>query len=52
MRALEEDNEFLTTGDVFTADLIESYIGLKYDREINPMREGPTPKEFELYFNC
>jgi glutamine synthetase len=52
LRALEEDNEFLTTGDVFTADLIESYIGLKYDREINPMREGPTPKEFELYFNC
>lgn len=52
LAALEEDNEFLTTGDVFTADLIETYIGLKYDREINPMREGPTPKEFELYFNC
>lgn len=50
--ALENDHEFLTEGDVFTEDLIEAYIQLKYDNEINPMRQGPTPKEFELYFNC
>ncbi|MCS5480729.1 type I glutamate--ammonia ligase [Corynebacterium sp. YIM 101645] len=50
--ALENDHDFLTEGDVFTEDLIEAYIGLKYDNEINPMRQGPTPKEFELYFNC
>jgi glutamine synthetase len=50
--ALENDHDFLTEGDVFTEDLIESYIALKYDNEINPLRQGPTPKEFELYFNC
>ena len=37
---------------MFTEDLIENYIELKYDNEINPLRQGPTPKEFELYFNC
>ena len=52
LAALQEDNDFLTEGDVFTEDLIEAYIQLKYDNEINPMRQGPTPKEFELYFNC
>jgi len=52
LEALENDHEFLTAGDVFTDDLIESYIALKYDAEINPLRQGPTPKEFELYFNC
>jgi glutamine synthetase len=52
LSALENDHDFLTEGDVFTEDLIEAYIGLKYDKEINPMRQGPTPKEFELYFNC
>lgn len=50
--ALENDHDFLTEGDVFTEDLIDSYIELKYDNEINPLRQGPTPKEFELYFNC
>jgi len=50
--ALENDHDFLTEGDVFTEDLIENYIELKYDNEINPLRQGPTPKEFELYFNC
>ncbi|MCT2046225.1 type I glutamate--ammonia ligase [Corynebacterium sanguinis] len=50
--ALERDHDFLTEGDVFTEDLIETYIKLKYDREITPSRLHPTPLEFEMYYDC
>ncbi|MCH6197655.1 type I glutamate--ammonia ligase [Corynebacterium mastitidis] len=52
LRALEADNEFLTEGDVFTEDLIETYIQYKYDNEITPARLRPTPLEFEMYYDC
>jgi len=52
LAALQEDNDFLTEGDVFTEDLIEAYIQLKYDNEITPARLRPTPLEFELYYDC
>ncbi|KQB85173.1 type I glutamate--ammonia ligase [Corynebacterium oculi] len=52
LRALEGDNEFLTEGDVFTEDLIETYIQYKYDHEITPARLRPTPLEFEMYYDC
>ncbi|AGF72944.1 type I glutamate--ammonia ligase [Corynebacterium halotolerans] len=52
LAALQEDNEFLTEGDVFTDDLIDTYIKLKYDNEITPNRLRPTPQEFEMYFDC
>ena len=52
LKALEEDHDFLTEGDVFTEDLIETYIKLKYDNEITPVRLRPTPQEFEMYFDC
>ncbi|KAA8722484.1 type I glutamate--ammonia ligase [Corynebacterium spheniscorum] len=52
LAALAEDNDFLTEGDVFTDDLIDTYISMKYDDEINPVRLRPTPQEFEMYFDC
>lgn len=52
LNALNEDLDFLTEGDVFTEDLIDSYIKLKYDEEITPNRLRPTPLEFELYYDC
>ncbi|WP_196794453.1 type I glutamate--ammonia ligase [Corynebacterium timonense] len=52
LAALEADHEFLTEGDVFTDDLIETYIRLKRDNEITPARLRPTPLEFEMYFDC
>lgn len=52
LAALEEDNDFLTDGDVFTEDLIETYIKLKHDNEIDPVRLRPTPQEFEMYYDC
>ena len=52
LAALEEDHDFLTDGDVFTEDLIETYIKLKNDNEIDPVRLRPTPQEFEMYYDC
>ncbi|QCB28853.1 type I glutamate--ammonia ligase [Corynebacterium endometrii] len=52
LQALQEDSEFLTEGDVFTEDLIESYIQYKVDNEIQPSRLRPTPLEFEMYYDC
>ena len=52
LRALEEDHDFLTEGDVFTEDLIETYIKYKWDHEIMPTRLRPTPLEFEMYYDC
>ena len=50
--ALEADHDFLTEGDVFTDDLIETYIKLKREEEIAPAQLRPTPLEFEMYFDC
>ena len=48
--ALEEDHDFLTAGDVFTDDLLETWLDLKRG-EIDQARLQPTPLEYELYFN-
>jgi glutamine synthetase len=50
--ALEADHEFLLKGDVFTKDLLESYISYKRQVEVDPVRIRPTPYEFTLYFDC
>ena len=48
--ALEKDHEFLLKGDVFTKDVIETW--LEYKRiEIDQMRLRPHPYEFHLYFD-
>lgn len=47
--ALEADHEFLLAGDVFTPDLIETWIGLKR-AEIDELRLRPHPYEFDLYY--
>lgn len=50
IEALKADHEFLTEGDVFTQDLIDSWIEYKETQEIAPMRIYPHPYEFELYY--
>ena len=50
--ALEADNDYLTAGNVFTEDLIETWIRLKRTDEVDPVRLRPHPHEFELYFDC
>jgi glutamine synthetase len=51
LQALEEDHEFLLQGDVFTPDLIETWVDLKRTSEIAPLQLRPHPHEFELYFD-
>ncbi len=47
---LEADHEYLLEGNVFTEDLIETWIEYKRTAEIDPIRLRPHPHEFELYF--
>ena len=49
--ALEADNEYLQAGNVFTEDLIETWIDYKRTNEVDPIRLRPHPHEFELYYD-
>ena len=49
--ALEEDQGFLTRGEVFTRDVIDTWIDYKRRKEIDPVRLRPHPWEFHLYFD-
>ena len=51
LAALEEDHEFLLEGDVFTPDLIHTYIDYKRSAEVDPMRLRPHPYELFLYYD-
>ena len=51
LRALEHDHDFLLRGDVFTADVIDTWITYKMDKEVKPMALRPHPYEFGLYYD-
>jgi len=50
LEALANDNDYLTQGDVFTADFIDSYIDLKME-EVTRMRMTTHPVEFDMYYS-
>jgi len=52
LEALEGDHEFLTKGDVFTDDLIGTFIEWKRTEELDQIRLRPHPYEFDLYYNA
>ena len=52
LNALERDHEFLLEGDVFTADLIETWVDYKQTREVDPVALRPHPWEFFLYHDA
>jgi glutamine synthetase len=52
LKALERDHDFLLRGDVFTEDVIETWIDYKMTREAKPMSLRPHPYEFGLYYDC
>ena len=49
--ALEADHEFLLKGDVFTPDVIETWLSYKRENEIEPIALRPHPHEFYLYYD-
>lgn len=50
--ALERDNEYLLRGDVFSRDLIRTWIDYKREREVLAVRLRPVPHEFFLYYDA
>jgi glutamine synthetase len=51
LKELEADHEFLLRGDVFTRDVIETWIRYKTEHELDPVRLRPHPYEFFLYYD-
>jgi glutamine synthetase len=52
LSALERDSEFLLRDDVFTPDVLETWISHKRQNEVAAMRLRPHPYEFCLYFDA
>jgi glutamine synthetase len=51
LNALQRDHEFLLRGDVFTSDVIDTWISYKRKNEVDAMRLRPHPYEFCLYYD-
>ncbi len=49
--ALEADHDFLLKGDVFTKDVIETWLAYKREHEVDAVRLRPHPYEFSLYYD-
>ncbi|MGA2221354.1 MAG: type I glutamate--ammonia ligase [Verrucomicrobiia bacterium] len=48
---LERDHEFLLKGDVFTEDVIDTWLEMKR-KEQDQIRLRPHPWEFHMYYDC
>ncbi len=48
--ALDKDRAFLTAGGVFTDDMIDGYLELKYE-EVTRLRMTTHPVEFDMYYS-
>jgi glutamine synthetase len=51
LTCLEEDHSFLTKGDVFSEELIETFVTYKRKAEAEAVRLRPHPYEFALYYD-
>ena len=52
LTALERDHAFLLKGEVFTEDVIATWIDYKRSKEVDPLRLRPHPYEFALYYDA
>jgi glutamine synthetase len=52
LKALRADHDFLLKGDVFTPDVLDTWIEFKTSAEVDPVRLRPVPLEFSLYYDC
>jgi glutamine synthetase len=50
LNCLEADHEFLTKGDVFTEDMIQAYLELKWE-EVYAYEHMPHPIEYSMYYS-
>ncbi|MEM8495623.1 MAG: glutamine synthetase, partial [Planctomycetota bacterium] len=51
LAALAKDHEFLLRGDVFTEDVIHTWIEYKQENEVDAINLRPHPYEFCLYYD-
>ena len=51
LEALDADHQFLLKGDVFTEELLTTYIEYKREKEVDAVRLRPHPYEFALYYD-
>ena len=51
LAALETDHAFLLEGDVFTPDVIDTWVAYKREKEVDAVRLRPHPWEFALYYD-
>lgn len=51
LNELEADHDFLLKGDVFTEDVIQTWIEYKRENEVDALRLRPHPYEFALYYD-
>ena len=51
LSVLEEDHDFLLKGNVFTEDVIETWLEYKRKQEVDAIRLRPHPYEFYLYYD-
>lgn len=51
LKELENDHEFLLKGDVFTEDVIKTWISYKMINEVTALRMRPHPWEFAMYYD-
>jgi glutamine synthetase len=49
--ALQRDHAFLLKGEVFTEELLRTYIEYKRSKEVDAVRLRPHPYEFALYYD-
>ncbi len=51
LEALRRDHDFLLRGDVFTEDVIDTWIWYKTENEVEALRQRPHPYEFAMYYD-
>ena len=49
--ALQRDHAFLLKGEVFTEELLRTYVDYKRSQEVDAIRQRPHPFEFALYYD-
>ncbi len=51
LTALERDHEFLLKGDVFTKDVVDTWVEYKRENEVDALALRPHPYEFCMYYD-
>ncbi len=51
LSALRRDHEYLLRGDVFTKDVVDTWIDYKMENEVEALRLRPHPYEFCMYYD-